>query len=275
MFEKSKSALLGVMMLAGVSAPAAAADLYEPQVVPAPVVAQPVETNGWYIRGDVDYHWSNLRGTHYITYGPPPGTASFTSTDLSGAWSLGTGVGYRINRYLRTDLTLDYFFKSKFRGSTSGTCGGAPCVSVDHGGYSAWLLLANAYVDLGTYHGITPYIGAGIGGAHINWDDLHNTIGGVTTIHGGVGSWRFAYAFMAGASYCLTHNLDLDVGYRYTRVSNGRMFQYAPVAGPGFDRGMDIHEVRAGLRYNFGGNDSNGCGEQVAYQPPEPAPVYK
>jgi hypothetical protein len=53
------------------------------------------------------------------------------------------------------------------------------------------------------------------------------------------------------------------------------MFQYAPVAGPGFDRGMDIHEVRAGLRYNFGGNDSNGCGEQVAYQPPEPAPVYK
>jgi len=27
------------------------------------------------------------------------------------------------------------------------------------------LLLANAYVDIGTWHGVTPYVGAGIGGA--------------------------------------------------------------------------------------------------------------
>ena len=37
---------------------------------------------------------------------------------------------------------------------------------------------------------------------------------------------------------------------------------------------MNVHEVRAGLRYNFGGNDGDGCGEQVAYEP-GPAPVYK
>lgn len=266
-------------MLVGVSAPTFAADLYEPPVVeaPAPVQYQPVETNGWYIRGDADYHWANLRGTQYITYGPPPGTAAFTSTDLDSSGSLGAGVGYKVNKYFRTDLTLDYLFKSKFRGSTNGTCGGGPCVSVDHGGYTAWLLLANAYADLGTYHGITPYIGAGIGGAHIKWDDLHNTIAGVTTIHRGASGWRFAYALMAGASYCLTNNLDLDIGYRFSHINGGRMFEYAPAAGPGFDKGMNIHEVRAGLRYNFGGNSGgDGCGEQtVAYEPPAPAPVYK
>ena len=39
---------------------------------------------------------------------------------------------------------------------------------------SALLLLANAYVDIGTWHGVTPYVGAGIGGAHIKWDTVHD-----------------------------------------------------------------------------------------------------
>ncbi|RVC73045.1 porin family protein, partial [Mesorhizobium sp. M4A.F.Ca.ET.022.05.2.1] len=51
-------------LFAGVAAPALAADLTEPPVVEAapPPVAyeQPVEVGGWYIRGDIDYHWSNL-----------------------------------------------------------------------------------------------------------------------------------------------------------------------------------------------------------------------
>ncbi|TAM95794.1 MAG: porin family protein [Rhizobiaceae bacterium] len=269
---------LGAMLLAGVSAPAVAADLYEPQVVeaPAPVQAAPVATGGWYIRGDVDYHWSDFRGADYITYGPPPGTNTINNGKLDGAWSVGGGVGYKINSYLRTDVTADYLFKSGFSGNTVGSsCGGAgPCHSDERGGYSGWLLLANAYADLGTYHGITPYVGAGIGGAHIKWDDLHDP--NTTERNGGTSSWRFAYALMAGASYCLTHNVSLDVGYRFTHINGGRMFEYAPVAGPGFDRGMNVNEVRAGLRYSFGGNSGDGCEEpQVAYQPPAPEPVYK
>ena len=37
----------------------------------APPVAyeQPADFGGWYIRGDIDYHWSNFRGADYITYG--------------------------------------------------------------------------------------------------------------------------------------------------------------------------------------------------------------
>ncbi len=39
----------------------------------------------------------------------------------------------------------------------------------------AYSLLANAYVDLGTYGYITPYVGAGIGGTYVKWDKLRNT----------------------------------------------------------------------------------------------------
>jgi opacity protein-like surface antigen len=274
---------LAAALIAFAGLPAYAADLPEPPVVEAP--PPPVEFGGWYIRGDLDYHWSDFRGADYITYGvcvdpcgEPvglPGSNSFSFGELDGAFSLGGGVGYQITPYLRTDLTADYWFQSDFEGSTTDGIS----VSTDTSSYSAWLLLANAYADLGTYYGFTPYVGAGIGGAHVKWDDLHNTIDGVTTVHDGASNWRFAWAIMAGTAYCLTDNLKLDVGYRYTRINGGEMFGLAPDgpggAGPGFDDGFNVHEARAGLRYQFG---NSGCAPPpvpVAYEPPAPEPVYK
>lgn len=265
-------------LAAGVSMSAYAADVQEPYVEPAPaapVVYDEPDVGGWYIRGDVDYHWSNLDDPEYITYGVPGGVGTFATSDLKGAMSLGAGIGYQVNDYFRTDLTGDYWFDADFNGSTVGTCGGFPCSSIDSSSYSAFLLLANAYVDLGTYAGFTPYIGAGIGGAHVQWDNLKNTIGGVTTEHEGSSNWRFAYAAMAGASYCLTNKLKLDAGYRFSRIEGGRMFEYAPEAGPGFDDGFNTHEVRAGLRYQFGGRSNCEAPEPVAYEPAPVEPVYK
>lgn len=277
MFRSIKPAFAAALLAATVM-PAFAADYVEP-VVEAPVYEPAPAYGGWYIRGDIDYHWSDFRGADYVTYGvtccgaPLPGVGTFDSGDLDGGFSLGAGVGYQITDYLRTDLTADYWFDSDFNGSTTGFCGGVVCVSNDTSSMSAWLLLANAYADLGTYYGFTPYVGAGIGGARVKWDDLHNNIAGVDTVHEGAANWRFAWAIMAGTSYCLTDNLKLDVGYRYSHINGGRMFELANVvggAGPGYDDGFDTHEARAGLRYDFG---SNGCAP--APVPYEPQPVYK
>jgi len=267
--------IIGAVALGGVF-PVLAADIYEPPVVeyqPAPIYK---EVGGWYIRGDIDYHWSDFDRAEYITYGAggvvDPGYNTLYG-ELDGAWSIGAGVGYQVNRYFRTDLTGDYWSKSSFRGYSAG-CTSSCGTSYDETSYSAFLLLANAYADLGTYYGVTPYIGAGIGGAHLKWDDLRNTDGNVT-VHEGGSSWRFAYALMAGASYCLTDSLNLDVGYRYTHIEGGPMFGLAVVTGPGTDKGINAHEVRGGLRWNFGGN-ANCAPEQIAFQP-EPVfePVYK
>jgi opacity protein-like surface antigen len=136
---------------------------------------------------------------------------------------------------------------------------------------SALLLLANAYVDIGTWHGITPYVGAGIGGARVKWDTVYDPY--TTETNPGASNWRFAYALMAGASYCLTDKIILDAGYRFSHIQGGRMFEWdASSAGPGFDRGINTHEVRGGLRYQFGGN--NGCAAPVVAYQPEPEPVY-
>ena len=273
----AKPVMLGAALLAGMAAPAFAADIYEPPIVEAPpIYNEPVPVapsyGGWYLRGDIDYHFSTFRGANYITYGTPGGLGAFDFGNLRGAFSAGLGVGYKMNKWFRADLTADYFFRSTFTGQTSGTCGGAPCTSSDRSAYSAIVAMANAYVDLGTWHRITPYVGAGIGGARVKWDDLRNTIGTTTTVHTGVTSWRFAWALMAGASYCINPNWALDVGYRYMRISGGRMFEYAPAAGPGFDAGFNVHEARAGVRYQFGGGNP-ACGKKQEFIPYEPEPI--
>ena len=280
MFNTARRALFAALF-AGVAGPVFAADLVEPPVVeqaPPPAYEEPApEYGGWYIRGDVDYHWSKFGGSDYTTYnaGSPQFPGSFDSGSLKSAFSAGAGVGYQINQHFRTDLTADWLSSSDFSGSTSGFCGvlQTPCTSVDSSSYSALLLLANAYVDIGTWHGVTPYVGAGIGGAWVKWDTLHNTDDDGSFEHGGGKGWRFAYALMAGASYCLTDRVKLDVGYRYSHINGGKMFDYASDSnvGPGYDHGISVNEVRGGLRYQFGKSD---CAPPPEPYVPEPEPVY-
>ncbi len=267
-------------------AAAHAADLGDPIVIEPPVYdvpeALPAKIGGWYIRGDVGYGWNKFRGADYMT---PTGFNGFLEGKLKESFSVGGGVGYHFNHFLRADLTLDHSFKSNFHGSTTGTCTQlvtgtvVPCTSSDTTGFKAWTLLANAYVDLGTYGRITPYVGAGIGGARVTWHELTNSIGpgfdqSGDYVHEGATNWRFAYAAMAGASVDITCNLAADVGYRYKRISGNEMFGYEARSGTGvgIDRGIDSHEVRAGMRYKFGGCKTAALPEPVVYHP---TPVYK
>jgi opacity protein-like surface antigen len=92
-----KAALAAIV--AGGASPVLAADLAERPIVieEPPVIQQPYEEvsdfGGWYIRGDLDYHKSKIRGAEYITYGIEPchgcgdgfqgvgGTKSFDTTE--------------------------------------------------------------------------------------------------------------------------------------------------------------------------------------------------
>lgn len=259
---------------------AQAADLYTPEVVQAPAEVQVASVSGWYLRGDVSYDIMRMRGGNYDITNSSTGYVggnSFDKTTLKDTANIGIGAGYQFNNYLRSDVTLDYNFRTTFNGSTAGFCGsGDPCNSDDISHMTLFSLLANAYVDLGTYGSVTPYVGGGLGVSHVDWDVLSNSDPDGTFIHGGTSSWRFTWALMAGASVDLTCNLKADVGYRYRHVNGGPMFNSISFnsgvkVGPGRDNGFDIHEVRAGLRYQFG---NGGCG-QVAYVPPAPMPVYK
>ncbi len=281
----TKTILAAATLALLASSAAYAADVYQPEPQPVYVDAPEVavaEASGWYLRGDLGYNFNKLRGAKFFQ-GSNDTEANFTTASIKDSFWVGGGVGYQVNSYLRTDLTFDYMFKSDFKGSTSGTCGdgvGNPfvaCSSSDVAAMRAYTLMANAYVDLGTYAYFTPYIGGGIGGSYVKWDKLRNTIcddpysgGCYSEEHGGKGSWRFAYQLMAGASIDVTCNVKADLGYRFRHTMGGDMFGYASNGGPGYDKGFYSHSVHAGARYVFG-----GCETPVAYEPPPELPVYK
>ncbi|MBO9170919.1 outer membrane beta-barrel protein [Rhizobium sp. L80/93] len=272
--------LIGAIAFSLAATTAFSADLYQPEQAPPPEVAV-AQSSGWYLRGDVGYAFSDLRGANYFQ-GSNSNMQDFDSAKLDDSFTLGGGVGYQINDYLRTDATVDYLFKSDFKGSTKGDCGGCgpdfsavAATSRDRSSLTAVSLLANAYVDIGHYGAFTPYVGGGLGGTYIKWDKLHNTSCSdadssscdETVTHNGRGSWRFTYALMAGTAIDLTCNLKADVGYRFRHIEGGDMFGFAENGGPGYDKGLNLHEARIGARYNFG-----GC-QTASYMPPAEIPV--
>lgn len=279
-------ALASVML--ALSGQAFAADLYVPDQPAEAPVAAPIATNGWYLRGDTSYDFTHLRGAKYFQ-GSNALVNDFDTAKLDNTGNIGLGVGYQATDYLRFDTTLDYMFRADFNGSTSGrthNSGSAcddGCKSHDRSSMAAYSLMANAYVDIAHYGLFTPYLGAGLGGTYVKWDDLKNTACSTknpancddTVTHNGRASWRFTYALMAGTAIDINCNLKADVGYRFRHITGGNMFGYNENGGPGSDKGFNIHEARAGLRYSFDNGDCAPAYVAPVDVPNQPQPVFK
>jgi len=259
-------------------APTLAADYEPPVVVSPPDQFVPVEVgSGWYLRGDVGYAFSrSMDDVHFRNFdGSAYTSGKLDSADLSSGMNYGIGFGYTFNQWLRSDITLDGF-RSDVDGSfaTTSPCGGAPagttCTIKGSGSVQTLSLMANGYVDLGTYAGLTPYVGAGAGVSRVKWgkisegfyceDDTAACTTGLlgSTPHSGKTDYRFTYALMAGLAYDISPNLKLDLGYKYTHVAGGDMFDWdsaSAAAGAtgvqGKDDGFSSQEVRIGLRYEL------------------------
>lgn len=267
--------------LSGFAATAQAADLDEMLYAQELPMTQPVEIgSGWYLRGDLGYSLQT-RGaaTSYSIFNPGPPVSytagAFRDTSVNSDWSGSLGVGYNFTDYLRGDVTAD-FTKGTFFGATNSAapCGGLAltgrCASVDKQGFKQFGIMANAYVDLGTFKGFTPYVGAGAGMTRVRWGTLNSdqrcisvpgnvcTGAATDTSSPGEKSWRFTYALMAGFSYDLSKDLKLDLGYKYSKIKSGDQFGYdAATTAAGAtgiqakDDGFAKHEVRVGLRYSL------------------------
>src|SRR6185312_8043767 len=108
--------------------------------------------------------------------------SSFDDTKLNDGMTYQLGFGYAFTDWLRADLTLDGF-RTRFNGSHTSA---APCsTDVAYAGTTCreeasqkagvLSLMANGYVDLGTYAGFTPYAGAGAGVSLVSWSKLDDS----------------------------------------------------------------------------------------------------
>lgn len=263
-------ALFLATLAIGASSAARAADLLPPPPPLPPVPAPVADFGGWYIRADVGV--GALQGDEFrstlspdlVSYSQPvfPNQAYYSPAfaSLGDTTFFGAGVGYQYNSWLRGDLTGEYRNEATYRRGINyvafdGSFG--PGSDVYTAGLSTALFMANAYVDLGCWHGLTPYVGGGIGLAAHNFRNL--------TDQGSAGGFgyaadssptNFAWAVMGGLSFNVTPNLKLDLGYRYLDMGSIHSNPIVTLVPPQFQEvqyfHIASHDVHLGLRYMFG-----------------------
>ncbi|MGE3246395.1 MAG: outer membrane protein [Beijerinckiaceae bacterium] len=300
-----RAIMLSGVFSAGLAGAAQAADLLPPPPpVDAPAVVAPdADFSGWYIRGDVGIgaHRSvGLRST------PDPltqGGAGFVPTSynilpamVSGTPYVGLGFGYKFNNWIRADFTSEYrtsTFSSQDQllfnnGAAAPNTQFYALRNSYRGNLSASVFLFNAYLDLGTWAGITPFVGAGVGLARTTLSGVQDN--GYNNLYAGPGSPAtantsgnyktsttnsLAWALMAGAAYDVNSRLKLELGYRYLNV--GKVKSAVPdcnAFGPGLQpcnialemKRSGTHEIRVGLRWMLA---------EPAFAPPPPAPIVR
>lgn len=253
---------------------------------------------GWYLRGDLNTQYTQVPAKFLE---PADQLALFGLPAVHGSIGIGgvggdLGVGYVFNSWFRVDLTagLNPYLKRAapgiiFNGTTpmppiwDANTGATSCVysattvnsvtvynytactASPYGSLTAQDYLLNGYVDLGTWWGMTPYVGAGAGVANVQasanvdykymngkpyGDHGHNTHcfadpssssgTGLTCAYYGypngrgpnAGGINFAWALMTGLAFDIGPHVKLDISYRYKNLGSG----------------VTDQEVRAGVR---------------------------
>jgi opacity protein-like surface antigen len=235
---------------------------------PQPYYAPPVQDfGGWYLRGDIGMTNSKakLHDNLYDTL-PAGSTLNQQGEGFTGGMSYGVGVGYQFNNWFRADITGEYRSRVGFSGTDFTTfLGGSTGSDVYQGGYTSWVGLVNAYADLGTWWCLTPFVGAGVGAAHISTTGLQDT--GLTFAPGfgsgnpssyfanGASTTNLAWAVYAGVAYKVTNNFTVELAYRYLDMGTavhgfGSSFDGSNAGPSSFQfRDLTSQDIKLGVRW--------------------------
>lgn len=267
------TSLIAGMAVTAIASQAGAADL--PMVYKAPpVVVQ--EFSGWYLRGDIGMTNQKVKEINNVLYDP---TVQVVSKEFDSGLLFGLGIGYQFNDWFRVDATGEYRGKTAFRGLDL-----YPGGTNDYfGNKSEWLVLANAYVDLGTWWCVTPFIGAGIGVSQntiSNFRDvgIANFVTPTLAYGNSHSQWEMAWALHAGLAYKVTKNFTAELSYRYVNLGDfqsGDLIAYDGtnnINNPMNFKNVSSQDVRLSLRWGLGGYDAP-VATFPAYAPPPP-PAY-
>lgn len=220
-------------------------DSYAPPMAPGRV---------WYLKGFLgqgNYDVDEISTEYYAV-----DEFDILSQDFESAPFFGIGFGAQCNRWLRWDLTAEYRGNATFHGldrnNTFNYTNEYTAV------VESWTGLANAYIDIFTWRGITPYVGAGIGVASVNVKGMKD----VNIVNQSVFSAEdhseatLAWAIHAGLAYDVTPQVTLELGYRYLNLGDavsGRATAYdfsGEYSGLEFEN-IDSHDLMLGMRWKL------------------------
>jgi opacity protein-like surface antigen len=256
---RSVKSLIAAGAASLLSSGAFAADM---AIMPPPVYAPPPveDFGGWYLRGDIGFSNQRVKRLDTPGYHDPGITVLPTiglGFDSAGIFDL--GAGYRFNNWFRADIIGQYRGKANMHGLDIVSFNGAVIGTDEYrASKSEWVVLANAYFDLGSWWCMTPFIGAGVGASRntiSNFVDINTPNLGVAFTPN-ASKWDLAWALHAGVGYRVNPGLTLELAYHYMNLGDG-------VTGPltnffGFTRGRTIefkditsHDLTIGMRWEL------------------------
>lgn len=252
------------------SSAALAADMPAPPPYYAP---PPVEDfGGWYLRGDIGFSNQRVKNIAMADGRNAQLLSLHETTAFDTAGIYGVGIGYQFNNWFRGDITGQYRGNANFKGTDLLTYpAGGGVVGNGINNYNAtkseWLVMANGYVDLGTWWCVTPFIGAGVGMARVTIANYTDT-GSVNNDGNGFGTfpsyavapaaskWNFAWALHTGLAYRVNPGLTLELAYSYVNLGSGTTGAVSDYTG--FTRGVPMqfhditsHDVKLGVRWDL------------------------
>ena len=231
---------------------ARAADL--PPLLPPPPMIE--DYGGWYLRGDIGMTNQRVKNLDNVLFDT---AANLTIRDknFESGMLFGLGVGYRHNDWFRWDFTGEYRGETGFHGMD--TYGGPPVTNTNiyTGKKSEWLLMWNAYLDLGTWKNITPFVGAGIGASRITIHSFRDIdpIEPSAAYANAASKWNFAWALHAGLAYDVTPNFTIELAYRYVHLGHGQSGDIIAFDGtndvnnPMHFKDITSHDIKLGVRW--------------------------
>jgi len=260
---RSVKSLLAAGAAALFSTVAFAADMpiAPPPYAPAPMVE---DFGGWYLRGDIGF--SNQRVDRLTNARDVTVASSLQTNNFNTAGIFGLGVGYKVNNWFRADVTGEYRGNSQFHGTDRITYVGGIGIDTYNGTKNEWVVLANAYIDLGTWWYITPFIGAGVGGARVainGFTDASIANNGGGALPGlayadNVSKWNLAWAVHAGLAYKVTPNFTVEFAYRYLDMGDGLTGDLRTFDGSGVNtinpttfKNITSHDLKLGVRWDL------------------------
>lgn len=190
-------------------------------------------------------------------------TNAFTvfNNDMKSSPLYGIGIGFKRNHWLRFDLTGEYrgdaafFAMDRLPNATTPTGLQTNEYTAD---IKSWLGLANAYWDIATWCGFTPYVGAGIGFATLTVEGLKDVnVPASSVFFGGSNTTtNFAWAIHAGLAYEVTPDFAIDLAYRYTDLGNAKSGTATAYDGSSSYSGLEIRDITSndlllGVRYKL------------------------
>lgn len=275
MGKSSKSLFIGALASTMFSGVAFAADYIPPPVVDFEPEYEADFGGSLYLRGHIGISNQQVDELDNALYDIAE-SYQILNQEFEGGPIAGIALGYRFNEFFRVDAGVEYRASVGFNGlDRYEDEGDGDSVAADGdsaydgtnfytGNKSEWLFMANAFVDLGTYAKITPYIGAGAGATLTtisNFSDVNEATSSVAYAEDN-SEWAFAWALYAGLGYQVNDHLTLELGYRYLDLgdaASGDLITFDgtnAVNNPMEFNGLSSHDITLGMRWELGGFSS-------------------